>query len=137
MGATNGVMMIRILGVLAAAALVANTGGDARGATWSGDASVVELGAYAMNAGDMSDAAPSARTPIDISALLVQAHGAPPMICALAARSLRSYGWGNDRADAPATPLKAIDIGGGDDSRSAALPAADITRLMDALSSDD
>ena len=38
--------------------------------------------------------------PIDVAALLTAARGAPPMICALASRSVRGYGWG-DWNDAP------------------------------------
>lgn len=37
-------------------------------------------------------AAPQA--PVDLEALLAAAHGAPPMICALAARSIGNGRWG-------------------------------------------
>lgn len=75
--------MQRILGVLTATMLACMSGEAAAGTT---DA-------------DLGNAAP-----LDVSALLTAANGAPAAICALAAQSVRNYGW-NDRADAPYTPL--------------------------------
>jgi HEAT repeat protein len=75
--------MHRILGVLTATMLACMSGEAAAGTTGT----------------DGGNAAP-----IDVGALLAAANGAPAAICALAAQSVRNYGW-NDRADAPYTPL--------------------------------
>ena len=75
--------MHRILGVLTATMLACMSGEAAAGTT-----DVVGGGA----------------APVDVGALLTAANGAPPMICALAAQSVRNGGWG-DRTDAPYTPL--------------------------------
>jgi HEAT repeat protein len=80
-------------------------------------------------------AAPAAA--VDVATLLAAAHGAPPMICALAARSVLNGGWGR-WADAPVTPLGARmrDVRGGDDWREE-LSTGDQDRLLAALGSDD
>jgi HEAT repeat protein len=72
--------------------------------------------------------------PLDVSALLAAARGAPPTICALAARALRNSGWGGG-ADAPAPPLG--DPLGDDDTDLRRLPAADVERLLTGLAADD
>ena len=67
--------MQRMLGAAAAAMVISINGADA-----------------ARNGYDISEAAVA---PLDVAALLTAAHGAPPMICALAAQSVRNYGWGD------------------------------------------
>jgi HEAT repeat protein len=76
--------MQRILGVLTAAMLACMSGVEVAAGT--------------------NDAVRGNAAPIDVGALLTAANGAPAMICALAAQSVRNYGW-NDRSDAPHTPL--------------------------------
>src|SRR5512132_3222775 len=78
----------------------------------------------------------SRATPIDVAALLTAARGAPPMICALASRSVRGYGWG-DWNDAPSTPLSSVVSMTSDDYDTRQLPAADVQRLLTGLASDD
>lgn len=46
----------------------------------------------------------------DITALLSEAHGAPPAICAMAARSVESLRWQDAWRDAPSTPLRADQV---------------------------
>src|SRR6185503_9742435 len=70
----------------------------------------------------------SRAAPIDVAALLTAARGAPPMICALASRSVRGYGWG-DWSDAPATPLASVISISRDEFDTRDLPAADVQRL--------
>lgn len=81
-----------------------------------------------------------AAAPPDLGALLIAARGAPPLLCALAARSVRDYGdygWGG--ADAPASPLgRAVTDAPPDDGGDGRhLTDADRGRLLDALASDD
>ena len=108
--------MHRLLGVVAAAMVASMNGAGA--ASYSHD----------------YDAARAA--PIDVAALLTAAHGAPPMICALAAQAVRGYGWG-DWNDAPSTPLSAVASFRGRDMSESKLATADIDRLLAALASDD
>src|SRR4051794_36140052 len=119
MGAMNGVNMLRVLGVLTAAALMSNVG-------------LREPSPPAVHV-----TASSAPAAIDVAALLAAARGAPPLICGLAAQSIGNGNWGW-RSDVPASPLGAaahpLD---GDRGRIEDLPDADVTRLLDALSSDD
>ncbi len=84
---------------------------------------------------DFGQGAPS----VDVTALLTSARGAPPMICALAAQSVRRWGWGGDWNDAPSTPLRAIVSAVNDrlSLNSGKLPPEDVERLMSGLSSDD
>ena len=116
MGNTNGVMMHRILGVVAAAMVASMNGAGA--ASYSHDYNAARA------------------APIDVAALLTAAHGAPPMICALAAQAVRGYGWG-DWNDAPSTPLSAVASFRGRDMNDSKLATADIDRLLAALASDD
>jgi HEAT repeat protein len=76
---------------------------------------------------------------MDVTALLTSARGAPPMICALAAQSVRRWGWGSDRDDAPVSPLRAIVAAVNDQLSlsSGRLGTADVERLMAGLASDD
>src|SRR4051812_31125028 len=87
MGNAYGVTMQRVLGVVAAAMLATMNGAGA---------------ATKVREGNADHAAP-----LDITALLTAAHGAPPMICALASQAVRNYGW-NDWTDAPVTPLSSV-----------------------------
>ncbi len=59
----------------------------------------------ASTANGTAVAVSSART-TDISTLLTAAHGAPPPVCALAARSIESLQWRDASSDAPSTPLR-------------------------------
>ena len=118
MGATSGVNMLRVLGVLTTAALISTAGHEAP----TPSVRVVE---------------PAQAVVIDVAALLAAARGAPPLICGLAAQSLGNGNWGW-WTDAPASPLgPAMREQGGDYRRMRDLPDADVTRLLDALSSDD
>src|SRR5437773_7910785 len=77
------------------------------------------------------------RRPIDVTALLTAARGAPPMICSLAARAVRGWGWGGG-SDAPYSPLAAAGASSMDDNfDSGPLPAADVQQLLGGLASDD
>ena len=80
----------------------------------------------------------------DVAALLNAAHGAPPIICALAAQAVRNYGW-SDWSDAPSTPLPRTILPDArsrrrdrhEDGNRSALSAADVQRLLEGLASDD
>ena len=75
--------------------------------------------------------------PIDVTALLIAARGAPPIICSLAAKAVGGWGWGG-WSDAPSTPLAAVTpASNNDDRESSALGAEDVQRLLTGLSSDD
>src|SRR6188472_871110 len=125
MGANTGVIMLRVLGVLSTVALVA-TSHSTRGT------------AAVIGAPDDAPATKAAAAPaIDVAALLAAAHGAPPLICGLAAQSLGNgnWGWGSD---IPAPPLgAAARTESGDRGRMRDLSDADVARALDALSSDD
>jgi hypothetical protein len=77
----------------------------------------------------------------DVGALLAAARGAPPVLCALAARAIGSGNWGWGRgADAPASPLGgalADAEGDGRDRSLERLAAPDVERLVGALDTDD
>jgi HEAT repeat protein len=112
--------MQRILGVLTATMLACMSGAEAAAGTTDGSGSAA---------------------PMDVSALLTAANGAPAMICALAAQSIRNGGW-NDRADAPYTPLgEAPSLRDRDEDyrgrNGTQLSAADNERLLAALASTD
>lgn len=92
--------------------------------------------AMLVSSGGTSNAAATGYAPMDVAALLTAAHGAPPMICALAARSVRNYGWGNS-GEAPSTPLGAAAMVINRDNGDTQLPQADVDRLFTALASDD
>ena len=120
------VVMQRITGLVIASMLVGN--GEAP-AMWHFDG-FTNVG---MSAERM---APQRAENVDVAALLTAARGAPPMICSLAAQALRNYGWG-DWGDAPSTPLpRAVSVRSDDDGVDQ-FPAADVQRLLEALSSDD
>ena len=74
--------------------------------------------------------------PLDVAALLTAAHGAPPVICALAAHAIRNTGWGY-WTDAPSTPLARVGAEYERDRDATELPAADEDRLLAGLASDD
>ncbi len=73
---------------------------------------------------------------LDVGALLEAAHGAPPVICALAAHAIRNTGWGY-WTDAPSTPLARAGAEFERDQERNQLPAADEDRLLAGLASDD
>jgi len=101
----------------------------------SGVAPVAAAGGYTSEFDDIAQGAQS----MDVAALLTSARGAPPMICALAAQSVRRWGWGGDWSDAPSTPLKSIVSAVNDrlSLNSGKLPPEDVERLMSGLASDD
>jgi HEAT repeat protein len=77
------------------------------------------------------------RIPVDVTALLTAAKGAPPVVCVLAANSIRNWGWG-EWSDAPSTPLssaKAVLNSG--DFESDPLSTADLQQLFSGLASED
>ena len=74
--------------------------------------------------------------PIDITALLTAARGAPPLICSLASQAVRGYGW-NDWSDAPVTPLSSVGSIRTRDINDAKLSTEDIDKLLAGLASDD
>src|SRR5687767_4267746 len=122
----NGVVMHRIMGFAIAAMLVSSSGVKSAAATTGFN-------------GDMTFGFTQGSPSLDVTALLTSARGAPPMICALAAQSVRRWGWGGDWNDAPATPLRAIVSAVNDQLslNAGKLPAEDIERLMSGLASDD
>lgn len=73
---------------------------------------------------------------LDVAALLAAAHGAPPVICALAAHAVRNSGWGY-WTDAPSTPLAKAGAEYERDHERDQLPPADEDRLLAGLASDD
>jgi hypothetical protein len=73
-------------------------------------------------------------TPLDVRALLAEARGAPPRLCALAARAIGNGGWGRG-ADAPVTPLRAVLGDERDDVRR--LAAVDVATVVAELGSAD
>src|SRR5258706_14499842 len=79
--------MIRMFGTLAAAMLTCMSG---------------SVGAIGGAHEGIDDAGMS----LEVAALLTAAHGAPPLICRLAACSIR--GWGLGGGDAPLSPLSAV-----------------------------
>lgn len=112
--------MHRILGVLTATMLACMSGEAAAGTT---------------------EAAGGSAASIDVGALLAAANGAPAMICALAAQSVRNGGW-SDRTDAPYTPLgEAPSLRSGDEDyrgrNGLQFSAADNERLLAGLASSD
>src|SRR5258708_35189080 len=110
-------MMIRIFGAMTAAMLTCMSG------------SVAAIGRAHERVGD-------ARASLDVAALLAAAQGEAPLICSLAANSLRGWRWGG--REAPATPLSAVVTPvRSRDVESRALPVADIERLVAALDSAD
>ena len=115
--------MLRVLGVLSTAALFSTSHGA------PGAAAVIGV------PNDVP-ATKAAAPAIDIAALLTAARGAPPIICGLAAQSLgNGWGWGSD---IPAPPLGATARPErGDRGRLEDISDADVTRALDALSSDD
>ncbi|MEP7346748.1 MAG: HEAT repeat domain-containing protein, partial [Gemmatimonadaceae bacterium] len=85
--------------------------------------------------------AEGARVQIDIRGLLQQAHGAPPLLCGLAAEALgngRWGGWGSHWGDAPSPP-----IGAAASVRARAFPRGDemvpseVRFLLDSIGSPD
>jgi HEAT repeat protein len=117
MGNVYGVTMQRMLGVVTAATLISMNGAIA-------------------STGSRESAERAA--PLDITALLTAARGAPPLICAFAAQSIRGYGWGGNYFDAPYTPLSnvAADIRSRDNG-DGKLSQADVDKLLTGLASDD
>jgi len=83
-----------------------------------------------------SDQRDQRAAPMDVAALLTAARGAPPIICSLASRAIRGYGWG-DRSDAPASPMGSFASSTSYDFERAQFPTEDVQRLLAGLSSDD
>src|SRR4051794_33203598 len=120
----NGVIMQRVLGLTIATFALSSLSGAPAAARAGGSITYTDLEQHEQ------------RAPLDVTALLAAARGAPPMICGLASRAVRNYGWG-DRSDAPASPLGSFTTSSGYDFDRGQLPAADVQRLMAGLSSDD
>src|SRR5258706_4222882 len=125
----RGVTMHTIAGVIVAAVLLSTEGGtNAPGAN-----------AFFASASS-GDYQSSVEAPIDITALLTQARGAPPMICSLASHAIAGYGWGN-WSRGPISPLDDVIEEDSDDEdfnfQRGSLPAADVNRLLEALSTND
>ena len=125
-GTMNGAIMQRVLGLtIATLAFSSLSGGPA----------IADI--FAGKGGQSFDQARHRGVPIDVTALLTAAKGAPPMICSLAANSIRNWGWG-DWNDAPATPLASAKAATtNDDFDSEPLSAADIQQLLGGLAADD
>ncbi|HUQ99661.1 MAG TPA: HEAT repeat domain-containing protein [Gemmatimonadaceae bacterium] len=126
MGPLKGVLM-RVIG-LAVAAFLFSTGGSPAAAH-----------AYLRGDGEGFFRSSQGQGRMDVAALLTSARGAPPLICAMAAQSLRNWGWGDNSADAPSTPLSSIvsTVNYQLRQNNGDLPSEDVDRLMSALSSDD
>jgi len=120
----NGVIMQRVLGLaIATFAFSSISGGPA----------VANLG---RSSGDHGfDQGRGRGIPVDVPALLTAAKGAPPMICSLAANSIRNWGWGD--WDAPATPLSFAKATTPNDFESQQLSASDIQLLFAGLAAED
>src|SRR2546423_11063034 len=117
----SGVFMQRILGLALASFAFSSLSGVPAIATTNG-ASESDHGTQ--------------RTSIDVAALLTAAHGAPPVICALAARSVGN-GWGG-WDDVPYTPLAALPTPLRYSDRDwRTFSNEDVQRLLGRLSSDD
>lgn len=115
--------MQRMIGLAAVASVVSITAGG-------GD----RIAAVAVRPAAAAALAPQG--PLDVGSLLAAAHGAPPMICALALHAVGNGRWGR-WADAPATPLGAVGVDDNRDERERQLSAADEDRLLTGLASDD
>ena len=72
---------------------------------------------------------------IDVAALLTAAQGAPPIICSIAAQSLRNGNFGGWQ-DAPVTPLAPVAIRRSDERRRG-LSDAEVQQLLQSLGSED
>ena len=84
-----------------------------------------------------SDVAEPPHAAIDVRALLDAARGANPLMCALAAQSVRNGGWG-DWSDAPVTPLSAsLPAGSDDDWRSREVEESEAPLLIESLGAQD
>src|ERR1700737_606957 len=118
----NGVIMQRVLGLAIATF------------AFSSLSSVPDV---AEARGPVGDVSSDQRGPsIDVAALLTAARGPPPIICSLASRAIRGYGWG-DRSDAPSTPLGSFVSSTSYEFEREQLPIEDVQRLLTGLSSDD
>jgi HEAT repeat protein len=122
-GTMNGVIMQRVIGFAIATIAFSSIGG----------VPVVASGAGGGIDGQNIDQRGGR---IDVVALLGAARGAPPMICALASRAVRGYGWGGG-SDAPATPLASVVTLMRDDFNDDRLTTADVQQLLAGLASDD
>src|SRR5688500_20376033 len=91
----NGAYMHRIMGFAVAAMLVSSSGVKSAAATTE------------VN-GDMTFGFTQGYPALDVTALLTSARGAPPVICALAAQSVRRSRWTGDWDDAPSPPLRSV-----------------------------
>ena len=116
MGVKNGANMLRVLGVVMTAALMADAG-------------------HAPAAPVVRATSASAAAAIDVTALLAAARGAPPLICSLAAQAVGNGNWGW-WSGAPASPLAAVARSEDNDWRRIRdLPDADVDRKSTRLNS--
>jgi len=95
-------------------------------------AAVVSLSADSR---DRLQGASVAESSPEIEALLTAARGAPPLICAIAARSLNDSWWSG--ADAPATPLGDARREYGNGLARGPLSGGDLALVLEALDADD
>ncbi len=72
---------------------------------------------------------------IDVAALLTAAQGAPPVICSIAAQSLRNGNFGG-WSDAPVTPLARVELRRSEDRR-VGFSDAEIQQLLQSLGAED
>lgn len=135
----NGVIMQRVIGmVVAAFAFSSLSGGPAVANTSTSGGGYAFGQKMNIKIHINTDQGRRRGIPLDVEGLLTAAHGAPPMICSLAANAVGNWGWGN-WSDVPSTPLTAVATPSrnDDDGYSDALPTADLQRLFAGLSSDD
>src|SRR5688572_32206044 len=107
----KGAVMYLVAGVVVAVVMLSTNNG---------------LVALVDRGGDEKVVSADQRAQVDVTALLTAARGAPPIICALAAQSLRNYGWGDWSDDAPSTPLSFVALHREHDFGPEALPPADL-----------
>ncbi|MEO5588777.1 MAG: HEAT repeat domain-containing protein [Gemmatimonadaceae bacterium] len=112
--------MLKVLGVVAVAMVFSTEGSVASSAARTARSTAVRVSAAG----------------VDIASLLSSARGASPIICSLAAQSVRGWGWGGSN-DAPVTPLPKVTDITNRDFESADLSAVDISLLLSSLSTDD
>jgi hypothetical protein len=85
----NGAIMQRIIGLVVATFAFSSLSGVPAVAN---TATTSDAGAFAQSRN--FDQGRQRGAPLDVAALLTAARGAPPMICSLASKAVRGWGWG-------------------------------------------